>query len=82
MLEVIRINGLPMLACLPFVLVAVGSRAITPDWLALLVWCPLMLLAALAAYVLLVRLIEPARYTELLGVAGEVWRKLRRSKAA
>lgn len=81
-LEVIRINGLPMLACLPFVLVALGSRSITPDWLALLVWCPLMLLVALAAYILLIRLVEPARYRELLGVTGEVWRKLRRAKAA
>ena len=77
LLEVMRINGIPLFASLPFILVAIGTSFLEPDWLSLLVWCPLMLIGGLFAYIAIMRAIDAHRCREIITILRQLYEKLR-----
>ena len=77
LLGVMRINGIPLFASLPFILVAIGTSFLEPDWLSLLVWCPLMLIGGLFAYIAIMRVIDAHRCREIITILRQLYEKLR-----
>lgn len=84
LLGVLRINGIPLFASLPFILVAIGTGFLDADWLSLLVWCPLMLIGGLLAYVVIMRIIDADRCREIVTILRQIYQRLQslRSRSA
>ncbi|MAJ45706.1 MAG: hypothetical protein CBC35_00080 [Planctomycetes bacterium TMED75] len=76
LIEVVRINGIPLFASLPFILVAIGTGFLDADWLSLLVWCPLMLIGGLLAYIVIMRIIDADRCREIMTILRQMYQRL------
>ena len=79
--DVIQINGTPLIACIPFTLVAFAALSLEADWFSFLVWCPLMLLGGIACYIVIMRLLDRERCNEITTIIGSVLKRVRPSRA-
>ena len=77
--EIARIYIIPFIACIPMIPVAFFIYSLDPGFVALLVWCPLLLLSAGVVYVLIIRVLDRARYDEIVSILNSLKGKLFRA---
>ncbi|MCH2143847.1 MAG: oligosaccharide flippase family protein [Phycisphaerales bacterium] len=66
--DILRVHGVPFIAGSPLVIVGYISLSIGPSWVGLLVWCPLAGLVGGSIYVLILKYLDPTRFSEFVNI--------------